>query len=283
MYLLQRIDIVKLKLIDYHTHTNFSLDTDRAASPALVIEAAIKKGLGEIAITDHLDFRYKTLIPQPAFDLEAYAAEILRLKEVYAGRVSVRFGIELGVHQEVAHLMDSIVDKHPFDFVICSTHDIKGLGIWDNDAFFAGKNKKDAHEEYLQEILAIISTFDKFNVYGHLDCLDRYGGRYYPDTIMRYSDHADLIDAIFTKLISAGKGIELNTSGFRYGLPHMNPKPDFLRRYRELGGEIITIGSDSHNTKNVGEDGEAAADLLRNLGFEYITCFEGMKPVMCRL
>ena len=48
-----------------------------------------------------------------------------------------------------------------------------------------------------------------------------------------------------------GKGIELNTGGFKYGLGHPNPCEDIIKRYKELGGEIITLGSDAHKCESL--------------------------------
>ena len=263
---------------DYHVHTNFSFDSDTLAEPEKCVERAIELGMDEIAVTDHLDFKYCTLEAFPYIDLKRYAVEIPRIKEKYKKEINVVFGLELGPHIGNVHLVDSLTVQYPFDFIICSTHDIKGLGIWDDNAFFIGKTKRESHEEYLNEVLAVIKAAPNYNVYGHIDYLDRYG--LYEDKNLYYSEHAEIVDEIFKSLISAGKGIEINTSGYRYGLPYATPKLEFLRRYRELGGEIITIGSDAHSIETIGYKFGEARETLLSAGFKYITSFSGLKPTM---
>ncbi|MCL2704286.1 MAG: histidinol-phosphatase HisJ family protein [Defluviitaleaceae bacterium] len=265
-------------LADYHIHTDFSIDAKPGTTPEACIKRAISLGLHEMAITDHHDFKYLTLEPYPFIDMDDYVARVLRLKDEYAGRISVKLGLELGPHIEIIDSMKRFVEKYPFDFIICSTHDIKGLGIWDDDDYFKTREKHAAHAEYLEEVLSVITAFTDFSVYGHLDYLDRYGP--YDDKILRYAGHADIVDAIFKKLIENGNGLEINTSGFRYNLPHTTPKPEFLRRYKELGGEILTLGSDAHSLNEIGADFDKARDMLISLGFKYISSYEKMQPTM---
>jgi len=115
-----------------------------------------------------------------------------------------------------------------------------------------------------------------FNVYGHLDFVSRYG--MYDNNSLEYKDYADLIDRILKELISRGKGIEVNTSGFRYGIDTTYPSLTILRRYKELGGEIITCGSDSHTVAGVGAYIDYAYELVKSAGFKYISTFKKQKP-----
>jgi histidinol-phosphatase (PHP family) len=94
-----------------------------------------------------------------------------------------------------------------------------------------------------------------------------------------YGKYADVIDEILRSLIEKGKGIELNTAGFKYGLGHPNPTEDILRRYRELGGEIITIGADGHKPEHVAYDFKKVPEILRAAGFSYYTVFKQRKAV----
>jgi len=259
---------------DYHVHTHFSADS--RALPEDCVERAVRFGLGEIAFTDHLDFRYRTLDPYPYIDVDAYVRRVLELREEYAGRIKVVLGLELGLTPEIAHLARTVTDRHPYDFIICSTHDIKGEGVY--GSYFDRKKKRAAYDGYFKEALSVIRSGAPFSVYGHLDFIERYGP--YEDPIVYYKDHADVLDAVFKALIEGGRGLEVNTSGFRYGFPHTNPKPELLCRYRELGGKILTVGSDAHRSSDIARDFDAAKDMLVSLGFRYVTLYEKMTPKM---
>ena len=137
-------------------------------------------------------------------------------------------------------------------------------------------NKKTAYELYFTEMLKNINTIDKFCVYGHIDFISRYG--IYKDNSLKYRDYSDLIDEVLKTLINKNKGIEINTSGYRYKLNQTYPQYDILKRYKELGGEIITIGSDAHTPDYVGDHFEVAYEMLVKSGFKYITRFKNLKP-----
>lgn len=96
-------------------------------------------------------------------------------------------------------------------------------------------------------------------------------------------NYYDYIDTALRMLIEKGKGIEINTAGLKYGLKYPNPCPDILKRYRELGGEIITTGSDAHQTEYVAHRFDVIEDMLKGAGFGYYTVFERRKPVFIKL
>jgi histidinol-phosphatase (PHP family) len=148
-------------------------------------------------------------------------------------------------------------------------------------AYFEGRSDHDSFIEYFRSIPENISAFDNFDVYGHLD----YVVRYAPEQNAHYSylDYMDLIDEILTALISRGKGIEINTAGFKYGLGHPNPTEGIIKRYRELGGEIITVGADAHVPDAVGYDFEKLSGILSDAGFKYFTVFEKRKPTFIKI
>ena len=147
--------------------------------------------------------------------------------------------------------------------------------------FFEGRSEDEAHQEYFESILECVKETPYFDVYGHLDYVVRYG----PTKNQNYSyqKHADIIDRILRTIVESGKGIELNTSGFRSGLGQPNPCVDILKRYKELGGEIITVGSDAHKPEHVGADFDKACTILKDCGFQYYTIFEKRAPEFIRL
>ena len=56
-----------------------------------------------------------------------------------------------------------------------------------------------------------------------------------------------------------------------------------LNIYKEVGGELITVGSDAHRTENVGRGVPEAYALLAQAGFRYVTLYEKRQPRPVRL
>lgn len=257
---------------DFHLHSFFSGDSDTA--PKQVIEAGIQAGLSALCFTDHYDADYP--YDDVCFDLDtdAYFAKLSGLRDIYEGRLSVGVGVELGLQPHLDPLYHSYVERYPFDFVIGSTHLVEGADPY-YPSFWEGISADDGIRKYLEITLENIRVFEDFDVYGHLDYIIRYvpvGEKHFS-----YECYKELVDEILRVLIGRGKGIEVNTGGYKAGLGVPNPCPDILRRYRELGGEILTIGSDAHSAEFVGSYMDEVQDVLRDCGFRYFTLFKGRK------
>ena len=121
-----------------------------------------------------------------------------------------------------------------------------------------------------------MKTFDNYSVYGHLDYVVRYGPN--KNKYFDFNDYKDVFEEILRTIIRNGKGIEINTAGLRKNLGYPHPHKDILKMYKDLGGEIITIGSDAHRTQHVGYGFQDIPELLRELGFKWYTVFEGQVP-----
>ena len=252
---------------DYHVHTNFSIDSHAAMEE--MIQAAIKSGVKELCFTDHVDFIYPNQI-----NYDIYIPYFERLKEKYEDSIMLRLGVEIGLGPFTNKENTKLINKYLFDFVIGSSHDIDGKDLYIGE-YFKGKPKKQAYIHYFEEVLDNIKTYHAFSVYGHLDVIVRYGR--YANNDIDYNEYALWIDEILKLLIQKDKGIELNTSGFRYGLGHTHPKADILKRYKELGGKIITVGSDAHRTADIARDFQIAETILKDIGFSEICVFEKQK------
>ena len=261
-------------LWDTHMHTAFSGDSD--AAPDSMIQKSIELGLSGICITDHEDLDYPD--PEICFelDLDDYEKKVLRLQEKYRDQIPVRFGIELGLSPHLAETHAQIVADHPFDFVIGSSHLVNGIDPYYPE-YYDGRTEEEAYREYFSSILENIKAFDGFDVYGHIDYVVRYGPN--KNAEYSYERYADLIDPILTGLIRRGKGIEVNTAGFKYGLGHPNPTEDIIRRYHELGGTILTIGADAHAPDQIAFAYDKLPALLKSCGFTYFTVFQERRPV----
>lgn len=260
-------------LWDTHMHSQFSGDSDTPQEE--MIHSAIEKGLAGICFTDHLDIDYPKEPDLFLLDLANYHASVMAYQETYQDKLPIRFGVELGLQPHLAGLHSDILSQYPFDFVIGSSHVVHGFDPYYLD-FYEGRDEKTAYLEYFESILENITAFDGFDVYGHIDYVVRYG----PTTNQNYhwEDYKDVIDEILRQLISRGKGIEINTGGFKYGLGHPNPTEEIIRRYRELGGEIITLGADAHKPEHVAFDFAKVPSILKEAGFTYYTVFEKRKP-----
>lgn len=262
---------------DYHLHTNASLDSDAKAED--MIEKAISMGFDEIALTDHVDFddRYTYT------DYNEYIPKFHKLKEKYKNDIELVLGVEIGLDNKAKEKVNDFALSFPFDFIIGSSHSVMLYDLYfDRKKYFSlFRTKYEAYSKYFEELTENIKTCHTFNVYGHMDFVIRYGT--YKDNSLSYADYSDLVDEAFKLLIEKGKGIEINTSGIRYGLGQTHPSIDFVKRYKELGGEIITTGSDAHRTEDIGKDFAVAYDMLKEAGFEYVAAFREQKPVFKKI
>ena len=267
-------------LWDCHMHSSFSADSDPPTED--MIRRSIALGLEGICFTEHLDPDYP---PTPddlefSLDLPAYYKRLMELKEAYKDQISIRFGIEIGLQLHLGEYFHNLLRKYPFDFVIGSSHVVHGQDPYYRE-FFKGRKESECYMEYFESILENLAVFSEMDVYGHIDYVVRYG----PNQNREYSygRYQDILDEILLTIISKGCGIELNTGGFHYGLGEPNPCRAVIRRYRQLGGEIITIGADAHGPDKIAYAFDKAADILADCGFTYYTVFKDRKPEFIKL
>lgn len=260
---------------DYHTHSNFSEDSDELMEE--MVKSAIKLGLKELAITDHLDYDYADPEFNFFLDINAYAESFEKLRNKYKTEIHLLSGVEIGLQPHLKEKNINFAKNYDFDFIIASTHTTDRKDLYNGD-FFKGKSQKQAYLRYFEDVLEniVIHKELNFNVYGHLDYVNRYGN--FSNKVLDYMDFKNIIDEILKTLIEHGKGIELNTSGFRYGLNQSHPQEKILKRYKELGGEILTVGSDAHKASDISADFDKAYEIIKSAGFNYITLFEKQKP-----
>lgn len=267
---------------DYHMHTEFS--TDCEASVKSMLDASVERGLRSVCITDHLDLDYpedEELGPEPfQFDLKEYFAALTQIREEYRGKLDVRIGVELGLQPHLGRKYEKLVAEYPFDFVIGSLHLVHGMDPY-YGRIFEGKTDGEVYREAFLETLNCLDEVSFFDVLGHLDYVVRYGKNKAQD--YSYRKFSDEIDEILRKVISAGRGIEMNMGGIKYGLGFANPHPDVLKRYRELGGEIVTVGADAHRPEHVAYDFEDAGEILKSCGFHYYAEFKERRPVFKKI
>ena len=276
---------------DYHVHSQFSDDSEYRMED--VVTDAIRLGLDEICFTDHVDYGVKRdrddergilyrrggkgepeTVALANVDYDRYRKEYLRLGKKYEGRINLRFGIEAGVQRHTVDAYERLFQRFPFDFLILSCHQVEDRELWNGD-LRKGKTRDEYYEAYYSEILAVMEAYKDYSVLGHLDLAVRYDEEgEYPFEKVR-----DIVAAILKKAIRDDKGIELNTSSHRYGLGDLTPSRKILSLYRDLGGRIITIGSDSHRKEHLGACIDEGMAELRKLGYREFCTFQGMEPV----
>ena len=271
-------------LADYHVHTAFSDDSVYPLEE--VIRDAIRMGMDEICITDHVDYgvkvdwdcgqeiQYRKGDPLANVDYPRYMEKIRALKEEYQGKITIRTGMEFGVQMHTIPEFEALFARYPFDFIILSIHQVEDKEFWTQD-FQRGRTQKEYNERYYQEMLDVVKAYKNYSVLGHLDLIKRYDeAGIYP-----FENVKPMIEEILKIVIVDGKGIELNTSFHRYGLSDSMPSREILKLYRELGGEIVTIGSDSHKPEHLGAYIDEGHEILKSLGYKQFCTFENMKPI----
>ncbi|MCR4791112.1 MAG: histidinol-phosphatase HisJ family protein [Lachnospiraceae bacterium] len=265
-------------ICDCHMHSHHS--TDSEATMESMVEAALAKGLETICFTEHQDFVYPPIPekdgPDPfMLNADSYLYELLSLREKYKDRIRIEFGVELGL--QLCCLKENLIfgREHEYDFIIGSIHLIDGQDPYYPDTF-EGRTDTEVYRRYFECMLENIRKFHNFDVLGHLDYVLRYGPGGKRD--YKYSEYGDILDEIFGFLIENEKGIELNTGGIKKGMKEFHPCMEALKRYRELGGEIITIGSDAHKPENVADHFDRVPDVLKEAGFKYYCIYENRLP-----
>lgn len=276
-------------LSDIHMHTAFSSDSQ--APMESMIQGAIDKGLRTICFTEHLDYEYPVDDGNGLFivDIDAYKKKLLELKEIYENDIEVLFGIEFGLLPHLKEQYSQVANAYDFDFIIGSSHLIPAPWYPDDmrhgdpydDEFWEGRTVDEICEKYFQSIVNNINAYTNFDTYGHIDYVIRYAPEKNKD--YTYKKYADVIDEALKSIIDHNLALEINTAGFKYGLGQPHPQADILQRYRQLGGEMITIGADAHKPEHIAYDFKKAETLLQSLGFKYYTIFKKRQPVMLTL
>ncbi|MDD3148583.1 MAG: histidinol-phosphatase HisJ family protein [Candidatus Riflebacteria bacterium] len=255
-------------ITDSHCHSTWS--QDGKASPEQMLAAAAERQIDILAITDHADFMPGDSIFAP----ERYL-ENLHSIAASSRKVKLICGVELGIQAEHADLCRAFVAGHNFDFIIASMHRARELDFYYGEFYKHHGDANECWKIYLEESLKAVRAFEDFDVFGHLDLIRRYGltrGTKIPAQL------GSELDELLSWLIEHNKGIEINTSGIRYGLESFHPYLEILQRYCQMGGQIVTIGSDSHNIETLGENFLPAVEMLKSCGIQRVAWYKNRQP-----
>lgn len=269
---------------DYHVHTAFSDDSIYPMEQ--VVQDAISKKIDEICFTEHVDYGikvdwdsgkeivYRNGEPCANCNYPLYMKTIKQMKERYGNKITIKTGLEFGMQMHTIKLYEKLFSQYDLDFVLLSIHQVNDLEFWSQD-YQRGKTQKEYNEGYYDEMLRLVKSYKNYSVLAHMDLITRYDN----DGVYSFEKIKNKITEILKIVISDGKGIELNTSSKRYGLSDSTPCRDILTLYYNLGGNIITIGSDSHKPEHLGAYIQEGKELLRSIGFTQYCTFEKMKPI----
>jgi len=259
-------------MVDYHIHSSLSFDS--ISDPESMALEAVKRGLREICFTDHYDSNSDPQKPANLFTAEQYRH---RYDNLCVPGLVIRRGMEFGLTRLNMGQVQAF--EYPFDFVIGSVHFVEGFDPYEPE-YWEGRSVQEAFCAYLEEVYQCVRLHDDFDVLGHMTyvCKSIHNPTHEP---VRFEEYRDIADEIMKILIAKGKGIEVNTSGIdRVGV--FLPSEDYLRRFKELGGQIVTVGSDSHDCSRIGQYIPQALEVIKEI-FGYVCTFENRKPMFYKL
>ena len=256
-------------MFDFHLHSRVSFDgRDTGLN---MVNAARNAGLREICFTDHMDYDPLDPAHKLDFDLSEYNKEY---EDLHVPGLIIRKGFEFGMLPDNADQFHKDVSRRNWDFIIGSVHFVDGLDVYFRE-YWQGKTSYQAILRSFEEMLQCVRIHDDYDVLGHLTYLGKCDAN--PEKVpILYRDYREMVDEIFRILVSKGKGIEINTSGLdRCGA--FLPDADYLRRFKELGGQIVTVGSDAHHSNRVGQHCAEAIRITQEI-FGYVCTFADRKP-----
>jgi histidinol-phosphatase (PHP family) len=261
-------------LLDLHVHSTCS--ADGASSIASYARRAARHGLAEVGYCEHADFDPRDW-SYGYLDLVRYDQEIAAARASAPG-VRLRQGVEITYQARLEQEIRAWLAGGTWDYVVASVHLVDYADGWAMvsepravDDYFADHSQRQAYVPYFEELLRAVRS-GLGDLLGHFDLVKRYGtGHYGP---FEPADFREEIQTVLQAAVECGVGLEINTSGLRQAPGEAYPGLTVLRWYRELGGEILTIGSDAHKADHLGYGVAEAQALARAAGFRAITTFE---------
>ena len=268
---------------DCHSHSKYSFDVGDEPTTQIdaLCEAAIKAGMSELAVTDHYEVNGVVEWGERADPVSA-AKDIEAAREKYSDRLRISLGIELGQAEEYPSHVYDLISSMKFDYVLGSIHNLPGRQ--DFCGYDYGKMDQESIERLFEaslRYLTMLCDFKQINTIAHITYMHRYVTEDGKD--IDFKRHYASIGEFFRKMIQSGKSLEINTSTMRHGGDRTLPSFELVKYYRELGGEMVTCGSDTHGTKYVGAGIKRAYEMLKEAGFGYVTVFHEGKPVMMKI
>lgn len=268
-----------MNIYDLHIHSQYSFDGHDTIGA--LCETAAQKGMAVIAITDHFDLRNDSDGYPRYFSVEKQLRnDVKEASSLFRGAPEILFGVELGNPGHYPEIASNLLKTRQFDFVLGSVHFLPGgLDIY----YIDYKNDEHVHQMFL----SYFNEMEELLSFGEFDCLAHlsYPLRVLENKISTCSieRYADIIEPILKRAAHMGLALEVNTRGLFDWQNSVEPELWVIRRFRELGGKYITIGSDSHRKKGIGNGFNEALESIKAAGFDSITIFRERKPVQIKI
>ncbi|OOB77794.1 MAG: hypothetical protein BEN18_09620 [Epulopiscium sp. Nuni2H_MBin001] len=263
-------------MFDYHMHSKYSCD-GREEITTLCLQS-IRRGLTEIAITDHYEL-FLDHTREDVLDFENLYKDILQARELYEDKVRIKFGLELGQAHFNLPLATQVLSKYPFDFIIGSVHNLDD----NSDMAFVDYSATPISvlfDNYLDALINMVQQAD-FDVVGHITYPIRYAFAskgVYPN----WTPFKPKLEYLYKELIKRDKGIEINCSGFFQALKRPMPDLELLTFYKECGGKILTLGCDSHVKRHVGSTVSQGLEVIKAAGFCELASYSDRVPSLVK-
>ena len=267
---------------DYHAHSRFSFDGSSDSTMEVILAAAEKKGLNEIAVCDHYDVNHVLTGANPDIDFRESARQIAAANEKSSAKTKLLLGIELGQPHQFPDKAREVLASADFDFVLCALHN----AVSDDDFYFVDyKNTgiqvlTGMYERYTEE-LCRLAGWGEYHALAHIT----YPIRYFMLNNIDFPVYGyyDLYIKLFKILMHRGIALEVNASGLRKPVKQPSPSYELLELYKNTGGELVTAGSDAHRPHEIGAGIDAVYARLAALGFKYITAVKNKKLIQRKL
>ena len=287
-------------LADYHVHCEFSEDSTERMEDMILRGIELK--LDEICFTDHVDYGIRpdwdegeiswrggdgigtpkdVLYPNVNVNYPEYFGKLLRMQKTFKDKIVIKKGLEFGIQTITIDKFEKLYDRYEdeLDFILFSVHQVDNKEFWLQD-YQRGKSQQEYNEGYYKQIYEVQKRYKNYSVLSHLDHIIRYDLQ----GIYPYEKVKDLIAEILKLAIKDDKGIEINTSSWHYNLKDTTPSREILKLYKDLGGKIITMGSDAHSIKYLADHFADARKILKEeIGFKEFCTFEKMVPIFHEL
>ena len=255
---------------DFHMHSSYSEDSKEPMEN--MARQAQALGMKAICFTEHYDTDFPHAPEKFQVDVAQYRQGLMEVRKMFP-EMFIGFGLEAGFMPNTVEKTEAVVQAHDFDFVIGSVHIVNNVDLYYKG--YVPEDREQAYLDYVEEILKIVKKAENFDVLGHINYTSKM--EVFKEKPMYYEDFPDIVDEIFKTLIQKGKGMEFNTSSLRH-CKSTDCMVGFLKRYKELGGEILTLGSDSHNTTTLGFFYPEALEVIKECGFSHVATFRERKP-----
>ena len=259
---------------DYHLHSDVSPDCKTPMEESCV--AAIQKGLTELAFTEHMEMFSNHFKRYPLSCMRQYFDNLAVCREKFAGKLTLKAGVEMGQGQLDREWKKTIIDLFPFDFIIGSVHKMDNVDMG-KMAFASEAETEHIIQQNLEYLWELVDTCD-FDSLGHVDLVKRYAANH--GIRVDLAEYQDQLMPILRRLAERGKALEINTSGIRQSPKEALPSVKILKMFKEAGGRYLTVGSDAHLSKDVGADFDTARQMALEAGFRHIALYEQRKPIL---